>query len=89
VGNPEIIIVCINGAFGNCNAEEGARLAGHVGASLAIPCHFWLFVNQNLDGGTPGAFVEHCKTFAPQARAKVLTIGRKLLYPQGIDSLLG
>jgi L-ascorbate 6-phosphate lactonase len=89
VGNPEIIIVCINGAFGNCNAEEGARLAGLVGARLAIPCHFWLFVNQNLDGGTPGAFIEHCKTFAPQARAKVLTIGRKLLYPQGVDSLLG
>jgi len=89
VGNPEVIIVCINGAYGNCNAEEAARLTGHVGASLAIPCHFWLFVSQNVDGGTPAGFIEHCKRYAPNARAEVLTIGRRLLYPPEADESSG
>ncbi len=80
VDRPHIIIVCINGTNGNCNAEDAARLAGHVGAVLAIPCHFWLFVSQNRDGGTPAEFVEQCERHAPNARVEVLTIGRKFLY---------
>lgn len=87
VGNPQVVIVCSNGAFGNCNSEEAARLVGHVNAAFAIPCHFWLFVSHNTPEGTPAAFVEACKLHAPNCQPYVMTIGRVILYPQLLSEL--
>ena len=61
--NPElagvdVLILPINGAFGNLNSEEGARAAGVIRAGLTIPCHFWNFAEH---GGDPAAFAEAMK----------------------------
>ena len=61
--NPELVgvdvlILPINGAFGNLDSEEGARAAGVIRAGLTIPCHFWNFAEH---GGDPAAFAEAMK----------------------------
>lgn len=53
---PDIAMLCINGKFGNMNAEEGARTALEIGVKVAIPCHFWTFIEH---GGNPRRFVEY------------------------------
>lgn len=50
---PDIIVTCINGRFGNLNSEEGAMAAKEVGATYAVPCHFWTFMEH---GGDPQVF---------------------------------
>lgn len=52
---PEVAALSINGAFGNMTAWEGAEAANLVGASIAIPCHFWTFTEH---GGAPWVFSE-------------------------------
>lgn len=61
--NPELVgvdvlILPINGAFGNLDSEEGARAAGVIRAGLTIPCHFWNFAEH---GGDPATFAEAMK----------------------------
>jgi L-ascorbate 6-phosphate lactonase len=62
--NPElagvdVLILPINGAFGNLDALAGARAAGLIRAGLTIPCHYWNFAEH---GGDPAAFAEAMKT---------------------------
>jgi L-ascorbate 6-phosphate lactonase len=62
--NPEltgvdVLILPINGAFGNLDALAGARAAGIIGAGLTIPCHYWNFAEH---GGDPAAFATAMKT---------------------------
>ena len=54
----DVLILPINGAFGNLNAEEGARVAGVIRAGLTIPCHYWNFAEH---GGDPAAFATAMK----------------------------
>lgn len=51
--HPEAAFLSINGAFGNMNADEGARAAALLGVKLAVPCHFWTFTEH---GGEPQRF---------------------------------
>lgn len=74
---PDIIIPPINGAYGNLNSEEAARLAGDTGAKTAIPCHFWTFREH---GGNPQDFFEAMKIYAPGCEAKFLTPGEVYVY---------
>jgi len=79
--SPDIIIPCINGMFGNLNATEAARLAHEVRARTAIPCHFWLFAGQNTRAdGTPAAFLEACRAYAPEMVPVVLAVGEVFTY---------
>jgi L-ascorbate 6-phosphate lactonase len=73
---PDIIIPPINGAFGNLDSEEAAKLACDTGAKIAIPCHFWTFREH---GGNPQAFFEAMNTFAPGCRAMFLTPGEAFI----------
>ena len=70
---PEIIIPCMNGAFGNMNEEEAATLVNKCYSRIAIPCHFWLFAEH---GGSPGKFKECLQTLSPQGQLLLLTPGR-------------
>ncbi len=74
---PEIIIPVINGAFGNMNPEEAALLTRDVHAKVAIPCHFWMFAEQN---GDPMAFIEACKKYAPNATPVLISQGKEYIY---------
>ena len=56
--NIDVMIMPINGAFGNMNEIEGAKAVGIVSPKLAIPCHYWNFAEH---GGNPNIFAEEMK----------------------------
>ena len=58
----DVLILPINGAFGNLNSEEAARAASLIGAGLTIPCHYWNFAEH---GGDPALFAETMKKQFP------------------------
>ena len=72
----DVILPPINGAFGNLNAVEAARLAGDAHASIAVPCHFWMFAEH---GGNPAQFLDACKELAPQVKPVLLSPGELLI----------
>ena len=61
-GELDVMIAPINGAFGNLNEEECARLAARLSPKLTVPCHYGMFASH---GGHPGAFMEHMKKICP------------------------
>jgi L-ascorbate 6-phosphate lactonase len=77
---PQVILPCINGAYGNLDAESGARLVALTGAKLVIPTHFWMFVEHM---GDPWQFQKNCKELASQAETRWLTQGEGILLSAG------
>jgi L-ascorbate 6-phosphate lactonase len=75
----DIILPPINGAFGNLNGVEAARLAQDAHARVAIPCHFWMFAAHY---GNPAEFLEACKEVAPQVCPLLMTQGELFVYKQ-------
>lgn len=73
----DILLPPINGAYGNLNGVEAARLAAEAHAKLVIPCHFWMFA---LHYGNPAEFLTACKEFAPQSKTLLMTQGERLVY---------
>ncbi len=73
----DIIIPPINGAFGNLNATEAARLAHDARARVAIPCHFWMFVEH---GGNPAEFLNACSAQGSGVKPVVLALGEMFVY---------
>ncbi|MCE5200208.1 MAG: MBL fold metallo-hydrolase [Armatimonadota bacterium] len=71
--SPEILIPCINGAFGNLTEEEAAGLAAQCSAKVTIPSHFWLFAEH---GGSPGAFKDAVSIKSPNTNVILLTPGQ-------------
>ncbi|MBI2914726.1 MAG: MBL fold metallo-hydrolase [Firmicutes bacterium] len=69
---PDVIIPPVNGAFGNLDGVDAARLARDSGARVAIPCHFWMFAEHN---GDPAQFLAACREHAPGVRPVLLTQG--------------
>lgn len=69
---PEIIIPVINGQFGNMNSQEAALLTRDVQAKVAIPCHFWTFVEHN---GDPKSFLEACHNKTPRTKVVLIQQG--------------
>ena len=56
--NPELkdldlLILPINGAYGNLNEAEAAETAVRINARMTVPCHFWNFAEH---GGDPMRF---------------------------------
>ena len=58
VKNADLLILPINGAYGNLNEEEAAKAVALAEPELAIPCHYWNFAEH---GGNPQLFVEALK----------------------------
>jgi L-ascorbate metabolism protein UlaG (beta-lactamase superfamily) len=77
---PDVAIVSINGRYGNFNPDEAARVAAGVGATVAVPCHFWLLAEHN---GAPGAFAEACRALAPGVAPVLIPLGGRYLHPAG------
>lgn len=71
---PEIVIPCINGAYGNLSDEEAASLVLDCGARIAIPSHFWLFAEHGI--GSPGVFRDRVNEKSPETEVILLTPGR-------------
>ncbi len=56
--NIDVMIMPINGAFGNLNEREAASAVNIVNPKLAIPCHYWNFAQH---GGNPYIFMNEMK----------------------------
>ena len=73
----DVIMPPINGAYGNLDGVEAAKLAHDAGARVAIPCHFWMFAEH---GGSPAQFLDACKEFAPGVEPHLMAQGELLVY---------
>lgn len=69
---PDILLPCINGRFGNLDAEEAAELTAIISPRVVVPCHFWMFKEHN---GDPEAFVQACARRCPAVPVRLLTPG--------------
>jgi L-ascorbate 6-phosphate lactonase len=73
----DVLLPPINGAYGNLNEVEAARLAQLAGVKVVIPCHFWMFAEHH---GDPGEFMEACKQYAPQVTPHLMSQGELFIY---------
>jgi L-ascorbate 6-phosphate lactonase len=76
---PDILLPCINGAYGNMDWREAAQLTQLVAPRVVIPTHFWMFVEQN---GDPRQFLQHCAQLAPAVQAILMKPGEEFLLRQ-------
>jgi len=65
--NPELrdidlLLLPINGAFGNLNEEQAALVISRLKPGMAVPCHYWNFAEH---GGNPGLFQQKMAELAP------------------------
>lgn len=74
---PDILLPCINGRYGNMDAREAALLTQAVKPRVVIASHFWMFVEHN---GDPAAFLDYCSKLAPEARAIVMKPGERFVF---------
>ncbi len=74
---PDILLPCINGAFGNMNARQAAQTVQLIAPRIVIPTHFWMFVEQN---GNPAEFLCECAELATQSRAVLLKPGEEFVF---------
>ena len=77
---PDILLPCINGAFGNMNAHEAAETTRQVAPRVVVPTHFRMFVEQN---GNPAQFLRECAELAPETRALLLRPGEEFVFQGG------
>ena len=69
---PDVLIPCINGAFGNMDSRDAAQLTRDASPRLAIASHFGMF---EIHGGDPASYLEFCQELAPQTEAIVMQPG--------------
>lgn len=67
----EVLLVCINGKWGNLNVEQAVRLTQAVKPRIAIPNHYDMMA-PNLED--PKAYVEALKKAAPGQRTEILKV---------------
>lgn len=76
IRNADLLILPINGAFGNLNEQEAADTVAKLTPRLAIPCHYWNFAEH---GGNPGTFQEAMKREAPEQAYVLMRQGEGML----------
>jgi L-ascorbate 6-phosphate lactonase len=74
---PHVVVPCINGRFGNMDAEQAARLVSRIKPKVAIASHFWMFVEH---GGDPASFLENCAKHSPDVSAMVMKPGERFVF---------
>ncbi len=74
---PHILLPCINGAFGNMNADDAATLTALATPHVVIPTHFWMFVEQN---GDPARFLDLCSRLASGTKTVLMRPGEEFLF---------
>ena len=73
--NVDVMIMPINGAFGNLNETQGAKAAAIVDPKLCIPCHYWNFA-EHL--GNPRLFIEAMKDTCPDVSYLLMRPGERI-----------
>jgi len=46
---PDILMVCINGRWGNMNVSEAARLTAQINPEIVVPMHWGMFAHNTVD----------------------------------------
>lgn len=72
----DLLILPINGAFGNLNEEQAALVVKELQPRMATPCHFWNFA---AHGGDPAVFEEKMKETAPACAYNILRQGEGMI----------
>ncbi|MGV8096427.1 MAG: MBL fold metallo-hydrolase [Mangrovibacterium sp.] len=79
----DIMIVPINGQYGNMNAAEACRLSVVVKPEILIASHFWMFLEHVCENGKgdPSTFLRESKDLV-DIQARVMAPGELLIYPE-------
>jgi L-ascorbate 6-phosphate lactonase len=77
VPRAEVLLVCINGKYGNLNVHEAVRLAQAVQPRIAVPMHYDLM---RLNAGNPEAFIRLLERALPQCRGRLLGVMEPLVW---------
>jgi len=72
----DILVVPINGKFGNPDAKDASYITYQVDPKIVIPCHYWMFAEH---GGDPGEFTCQCSRIAPKVKIIMPAIGEELV----------
>ena len=75
-GPLDVMIAPVNGAYGNMNEEECARLSGALEPRLTIPCHYGMFA---AHGGTPGKFMSVMREQYPETPFLLMAQGERYI----------
>jgi L-ascorbate 6-phosphate lactonase len=75
----DILILPINGEYGNMNERDAAMLASIVKAKVTIPCHFWTFARHQ---GSPYNFQTEMNYIAPDSLEYTMAQGEIIYYPK-------
>ena len=74
-GSIDVLIAPINGAFGNMNEEDCAKLSGILKPDITIPCHYGMFASH---GGSPEKFINKMKEICPDNKICLMAPGDEL-----------
>lgn len=75
-GPLDVMIAPINGAYGNLDEEDCARLASMVAPKLTIPSHYGMFASH---GGNPGKFYDVMTIQYPERRFIFMAQGEQIV----------
>lgn len=75
-GKIDVLIAPINGAYGNLNESECAKLSEAVNPELTIPCHYGMFA---AHGGNPWKFVKIMTEKYPKQKYCLMTPGEGIV----------
>ena len=78
-GEVDIMIAPINGAYGNLNEEDCARLSKAIYPRLTIPCHYGMFASH---GGDLGVFRRFMKEECPENAYLLMRMGEQFIIPE-------
>ncbi|MCE5267236.1 MAG: MBL fold metallo-hydrolase [Planctomycetaceae bacterium] len=76
---PDVLLPCINGAFGNMGHIDAAMLTQAAKPRFAVPCHYWTFAEHGA--ADPAGFVHACRCFCPEVTTLLLRPGERFLVP--------
>ena len=72
----DLLLLPINGAFGNLNEYEASKVCSVIKPKLAVPCHYWNFAEH---GGNPNIFQTEMKTNYKDINFILMRQGEKII----------
>ena len=76
-GNIDVMIAPINGAYGNLDSNECAKLSSILNPKITIPCHYGMFAAHH---GDVGLFQEIMDNNYPENRYLIMSQGEKYSF---------
>lgn len=76
MGQIDVLIAPINGAYGNLNEKENVLLTKTLQPKLIIPCHFGMFSSH---GGNPDLWMKILNEMLPKQKYKIFTQGEGIV----------